>query len=336
MELWETIKLLKCQQLVKTCFSVAWTTVMFLIRFLHLYQTKPELCQRSFATYHNISHVFGAWNPKYEPLLQGLERKSLDENTSLLISKIPLEIGMGQHEMGWEGMGINLHSLTFTYLFVMLSVDIRWVICALNMDIPCGSHSKFLLKLLASIFFKSIELDACICAFSLLKILMVWDRTWNKLLRLQDLKIQTKSKVAFFNKNSQSYTSSSVSHCPSLILLHCGTEECWSFPVIWCSSLYNGRKSWKHTAYYLYNQEQRNLINIYQVLTISASLSLISNLSCPFSSLPILSHPILPHPIPSYPFPPFLSHPNGCKTTLKIGRIMLIFMLLLVFLGWLF
>lgn len=46
--------------------------------------------------------------------------------------------------MGWDGMGINLHSLTFTCLFVMLSADIRIVICALNMDIPCGSHSTFL------------------------------------------------------------------------------------------------------------------------------------------------------------------------------------------------
>lgn len=68
---------------------------------------------------------------------------------------------------------------------------------------------------MASIFFKCIKLDTRICAFSLFTILIVWDRTWNKLLKLQDLKIQTMLKVVFilFNKSFNPIPSSSASHC---------------------------------------------------------------------------------------------------------------------------
>lgn len=133
-------------------------------------------------------------------------------------------------------MKINLHRPTFSCLCVMLRADVGTVIWALNMGIPCGSRSKYSsLKLMASIF-KRIEIATHI-SFSIFTILMVWGRTWNKLSRLQNLKMQTMLKIIFLvlNKNFQSYTSSSASHC-SYFPPYCFTKvlkKCWLCSVLW-------------------------------------------------------------------------------------------------------
>lgn len=116
-----------------------------------------------------------------------------------------------------------------------------------------NSHSS--LKLMASIFFKCIELPTRIWAFSLFTILMVWDRTWGKLLRLQDLKIQTMLKVVFlFSFLNKNFQSSSASHYPYFPLYCLSLKKCWPCPVVWYNSLYKVREAWKWRAYYLYNQ----------------------------------------------------------------------------------
>ena len=116
-----------------------------------------------------------------------------------------------------------------------------------------NSHSS--LKLMASIFFKCIELPTRIWAFSLFTILMVWDRTWGKLLRLQDLKIQTMLKVVFL---FFFLIKISNPHLPAIILtflfIAYHWKKCWPCPVVWYNSLYKVREAWKWGAYYLYNQ----------------------------------------------------------------------------------
>lgn len=135
----------------------------------------------------------------------------------------------------WDGMewGGNQHTQPYLFLLsVMLRADVGNVIWALNMGIPCGSHSKF------SLFFETngfhllqmywtCHMYLCI----LFTVLTAWDRTWEKLLRLQDLKIGTMVKIgfAFFFLNKKIPVLYLLIWQPSSLLssllLHYGPEE---------------------------------------------------------------------------------------------------------------
>ena len=157
------------------------------------------------------------------------------KNVSLLTSEILSRLGCDG--VGWESTCTALPFLVFlSCLEQMLELKFGLWTWAFHVVLIQNSHSS--LKLMASIFFKCIELPTRIWAFSLFTILMVWDRTWGKLLRLQDLKIQTMLKVVFLffflNKNFQS---SSASHYPYFPLYCLSLKKCWPCPVVWYNSL---------------------------------------------------------------------------------------------------